>query len=172
MDTGAANARIRVAPSQARGLKHQPQRPSRIPRAVAPSQARGLKQGLQRVRPPRRRVAPSQARGLKRAQARGQLQGGPCRAFTGAWVETGSGPCWPSWRSVAPSQARGLKQTTELPKSWASRVAPSQARGLKRGRCRTPQCLRCRAFTGAWVETPRSNDSRPECMSRLHRRVG
>ena len=56
----------------------------------------------------------------------------PCRAFTGAWVETLNPPRFRCTLDVAPSQARGLK---------LERMQPS---GDK---------LRRRAFTGAWVET-------------------
>ena len=56
--------------------------------AVAPSRARGLKHlGTQEVTFATN-VAPSRARGLKLYYLRELFSEEPCRALTGAWIET------------------------------------------------------------------------------------
>ena len=54
--------------------------------------------------------------------------------------------------AVAPSRARGLKPNDSCCGATAH-VAPSRARGLKQVRNRNVAASKCRALTGAWIET-------------------
>jgi len=98
-------------------------------------------------------VAPSRARGSKQ-QSFARVLPAPRRAFTGAWIETTLQGCSISRQWVAPSRARGSKRGTVIRSccNLVSRLHGRVDRNVRRlgGPCRG----RCRAFTGAWIETP------------------
>ena len=119
---------------------------------VAPSQGRGLKLNKIMQEHILAQVAPSQGRGLKLLPSLSLVPRSRRRPFTGAWIEIYATDETGKIIGVAPSQGRGLKSDIGKEKRYIMGVAPSQGRGLKCRRDRSPRHLRCRPFTGAWIE--------------------
>ena len=120
-----------VAPSRARGLKHQRRGRMICTLRVAPSRARGLKLKLRHNRKTIGFVAPSRARGLKPLiLCQEPVTHG--RALTGAWIETTT-----TARESTPTKRRALTG------AW---IETQSIESLQ-------TAIYSRALTGAWIET-------------------